>query len=278
MQEQLIALLGHPVAHSKSPLMHNLAFHTLGLPYRYLAFDVHPAHLAVAVQGLKALGFRGANVTVPHKIEVMPLLDDITPLAKQIGAVNTLYYDGGRLVGDNTDGQGYIASLLHEYPHLRLHEMTIGIVGAGGAARAVAYTLAHYGVKKMYITNRSGEKATALANGLLPLTDIEPVKMDAFATVTNKLNLLIQTTSVGMSPHDAASIVPRSWLHPDMIVSDLVYNPLHTRLLSDAREVGAKTHTGIGMLVHQGARAFELWTGEKPPVDAMRNLLIDSFS
>lgn len=277
MQEQLIALLGQPVTHSKSPQMQNLAFQALELPYRYLAFDVAPQRLKAAISGLKALGFRGANVTIPHKVAILPFLDELTPLARGIGAVNTLCYQDGRLLGDNTDGQGYLASLLEEFPHLQLEKMSVGIAGAGGAARAVAFTLAHHGIGKLYIVNRHLEKGKALADSLREWVDAEAVPFHQFQKVASKLNLLIHATPVGMSPNTEESLIPVEWLHAEMIVSDLIYNPLETRLLREAKERGALIHNGIGMLVHQGALSFERWTGLKAPVELMRECLINSL-
>lgn len=257
--------------------MHNAAFRSMVLPYQYIAFDVKPELLGEAVKGLKALGFQGANVTIPHKITILPLLDDITPLAQCIGAVNTLIYENGRLIGDNTDGQGYLASLMDEFPHVNLKDMTVGIVGAGGAARAVAFTLAHYGIKKLYITNRNLEKGMELTEALRQLIDAECILRDEFQHISSQLDLLIQTTSVGMSPNVEQSIVPNEWLHPNMIVSDLIYNPVETKLLLEAKKRGAAIHNGIGMLVHQGALSFERWTKKKAPIDLMKDMLLKSL-
>ncbi len=275
MQEQLIALLGHPVHHSKSPQMQNAAFQSLGLPYHYMAFDVLPSQLKEAVEGLRALGFHGANVTIPHKIPIIPFLDALTPLAKAIGAVNTLYFENDRLIGDNTDGQGYLASLSHEFPHVDPKMMTVGIVGAGGAARAIAFTLAQYGVRKLYITNRHDQKAEELVAGLQAWTAAEVVSMDTFQNVMPQLQLLIHSTPVGMSPNVDESVIPNAWLHSDLIVSDLIYNPNETKLLREAKERGASIHNGIGMLVHQGALSFERWTGRKAPIDFMKVELLN---
>lgn len=277
MQEKLIALLGHPVTHSKSPQMQNAAFQHLHLPFRYMAFDVEPSRLAEAIDGLKALGFGGANITIPHKVTILPYLDEITPLAKRIGAVNTLYYQNDKLVGDNTDGEGYMASLLQEFPHIDPITMTVGIVGAGGAARAVAFTLAQYGFKKLYLTNRNIEKGIELVNALRSVSDAEFVPFDQYYQITSKIDLLIHTTPVGMSPNIGESLVPHDWIHDQMIVSDLIYNPGETMLLREAKLKGASTHNGMGMLVHQGALAFEGWTGMKAPVELMKQKLFQSL-
>lgn len=277
MQEQLIALLGNPVTHSRSPQMHNTAFQALKLPYRYMAFQVEVGQLNSAIMGLKAIGFRGANVTIPHKISIIPYLDDITPLAKEIGAVNTIYVENGRLLGDNTDGKGYLASLFEEFPTLQLQKLKVAIIGAGGAARAVAITLAQHGINKLWISNRTKDKTVDLVSQLSSWTDVEGIDLTQLHTIMPNVDLLIQTTSVGMHPSIEDSLVPRNYLLPTMIISDLVYNPIETKLLRESELVGAKVHSGVGMLLHQGALAFEGWTGKKAPLDLMKKTLLSSL-
>lgn len=270
---KLVGLFGHPVGHSQSPLMHNTAFVERKLDYRYLAFDVAPGELANAVQAIRALGMRGVNVTIPHKVAILPLLDEVDPLARQIGAVNTIVNEQGRLIGYNTDGSGYVRSLVEE-THLALTEQRVTLLGAGGAARAVACALAQEGVKAIRILNRSREKAEQLAHLLRPVTDVQVVAPEAYQEAVESATLLINTTSVGMYPHTEEVPISTNWLHSGLIVSDLIYNPLKTKLLAEAERAGAKTHSGLGMFVYQGALAFALWTGVEAPVELMRQTVL----
>lgn len=273
---QIVGLLGHPVQHSQSPTMHNRAFAQKQLNYAYAAFDVAPDKLAEAVAGIRALGLRGVNVTIPHKVMIMPFLDEIDPLAKMIGAVNTVVNDNGRLIGYNTDGAGYVRSLVEE-TGMHLPNQVVTLLGAGGAARAVAFTLAEKGVKEIRIINRSQEKAALLADHLSSLVSTCTVGPVEGGTAIADTTLLINTTSIGMYPHVDELPIPVDWLHEGLTVSDLIYNPLDTKLLIHARRTGAKTHSGIGMFVNQGALAFELWTGERAPADSMREVVLNQL-
>lgn len=270
---QMVGLLGHPVQHSQSPAMHNKAFAHMELNFAYAAFDVSPELLPEAVAGIRGLALRGVNVTIPHKVAIMPLLDEIDPLAKRIGAVNTVVNDNGKLIGYNTDGLGYVRSLVEE-TGIRLADQTVTLIGAGGAARAVAFTLAEEQVKEIRIINRSREKAAQLAEHLRPLVPTKAIDPhDAMAAIADS-TLLINTTSIGMYPHVEEMPVPAQWLQPGLTVSDLIYNPLETKLLQTARNLGAKSHSGVGMFINQGALAFELWTGVQAPSDLMRETVL----
>lgn len=273
---QLVGLFGHPVSHSQSPMMHNAAFAQMGLGFAYVAFDVDPADLEDAVRGIRALGLKGINVTIPHKVAIMPMLDEIDPLAKRIGAVNTVVINDGRLIGYNTDGMGYVRSLVEE-TGIVLDQQIVTMVGAGGAARAVAFTLAEKGVKEIRIMNRSRERAQILAEHvgtIVPTKIVEQADgMDAIADSS----LLINTTSIGMLPNVQEMPVPSEWLHKKLTVSDLIYNPLETRLLGEARAIGATVHSGVGMFVNQGALAFELWTGQEAPTETMREIVLQQL-
>jgi len=273
---QLVGLFGHPVSHSQSPMMHNAAFAEMGLGFAYVAFDVDPADLVEAVRGIRALGLKGINVTIPHKVAIMPMLDEIDPLAKRIGAVNTVVINDGRLIGYNTDGMGYVRSLVEE-TGIVLDQQIVTMVGAGGAARAVAFTLAEKGVKEIRIINRSRERAQILAEHVGTIVPTKIVEqgdgMDAIADSS----LLINTTSIGMLPNVQEMPVPPEWLHNKLTVSDLIYNPLETRLLGEARAIGATVHSGVGMFVNQGALAFELWTGQQAPTEAMREIVLQQL-
>ena len=277
---QLVGLIGWPVEHSLSPAMHNGAFAALGLNWRYVPLPVPPGQIEAAVKGLAALGFRGANVTVPHKQAVVPALDTIAPDARRLGAVNTIVVerseDGEVTIGGyNTDARGFIAALREGGfdPQGR----SAVVVGAGGAARAVVSGLLWSGSGGVTVLNRTPERAQALISDLgrrsedasrlraLPLT---PENLIASARAAD---LLVNATTVGMWPHMGGSIWPDTVSIPaHLTVFDLVYNPLETRLLRQARESGAHAVGGLGMLVRQGALTFEMWTGEPAPVEVMR--------
>jgi len=273
VQKKLIALLGHPVAHSKSPLLHNCALKRLELPYSYLAFDIEPNLLSDAVDGLKALGFRGGNVTIPYKVEIIPYLDELTKEAETIGAVNTILWENNRLIGDNTDGKGYLSSLLQDYPKLNIKETTVAIIGAGGAARAIAATLLMEQVKQIFIINRTFSKGVQLSNDLRSLGNIQALDFFQFTLLKKEINLLINTTNVGMYPYTEEMPVDVEVLHKDLIVSDVVYNPKQTLLLRTAEAKGLQIHGGLGMLAYQGALAFKKWTGVEAPIELFFQLL-----
>jgi len=273
---KLVGLFGHPVSHSQSPLMHNAAFAESGLAFAYAAFDVNPEDLEDAVEGIRALGIKGVNVTIPHKVAVMPMLDEIDPLAKKIGAVNTIVNVDGRLIGYNTDGLGYVRSLVED-TKIVLEQQVVTIIGAGGAARAVAFTLAEHGVKEIRIINRSREKALFLAEHVGAIVPTRVVEQDAGQATIADSTLLINTTSIGMFPNVNDMPVPVEWLHKELVVSDLIYNPLETRLLREASGIGAVVHSGVGMFVNQGALAFELWTGQDAPSEKMRAVVLEQL-
>jgi len=274
---QLVGLFGHPVSHSQSPMMHNAAFSKTGLDFAYVAFDVDADSLEDAVAGIRALGLKGINVTIPHKVAILPMLDEIDPLAKRIGAVNTVVIEDGRLIGYNTDGMGYVRSLAEE-TGIELDRQIVTMVGAGGAARAVAFTLAEKGVKEIRIINRSRERAAILAESLQAIVPTKIVEQGAGKAAIADASLLINTTSIGMLPNVDEMPVPKEWLHDRLIVSDLIYNPLQTKLISEARAIGARVHSGVGMFVNQGALSFELWTGKKASTEVMRETVLQQLS
>ncbi|TPG73494.1 shikimate dehydrogenase [Brevibacillus laterosporus] len=269
----MVGLFGRPVGHSLSPVMHNTAFEHNQLPYAYAAFQVDDHQIKEAVEAIRALGMRGVNVTIPHKIAVIPYLDKIDPLAERIGAVNTIVNEDGTLIGYNTDGTGYVRSLLEE-TGINLTEQVVTLLGAGGAARAVACTLVERGVKEIRIVNRSLERAEMLA---MALGSQIPVRVYSFSQAEQAIldsTLLINTTSIGMYPHIHEMPVDKECLRADLIVSDLIYNPLETKLLQHAKAIGATHHSGVGMFINQGGLAYELWTGEAAPTDKMREIVL----
>ena len=270
---QLVGLIGWPVAHSLSPAMHNAAFDALGLNWRYVPLPVMPGRVKVAVRGLAALGFRGANVTVPHKQAVMPALNIVTSNVRVLGAVNTLVVgrraDGMPVIGGyNTDAQGFVGALRQGGFEPEEGESAV-VVGAGGAARAVVFGLLWSGVGEIAVLNRTPERARALVSDLgsrhewSALLRALPLTPETLIETTRAADLLVNATTVGMWPHVDGSVWPDTVPIPShLTVFDLVYSPLETRLLRQARKSGARAIDGLGMLVRQGALAFDLWTNQ----------------
>jgi len=259
-ETKIYAIIGDPVEHTISPFLHNSAFKATELNSIYVAFRVIPERLAQAVDGLRSLSVKGFNVTIPHKVTVSPLLDEIDPSARKIGAVNTVKNTNGRLMGYNTDGEGALMAL--EEANINLKGKTI-ILGAGGAARAIAFTLVKH-VNEIVICNRTEAKALELASELRKHTDI-PVtgkKLD-FQLSSEELDdgdLIINTTSVGMHPDIDNSPINTDVISRNITVFDIVYTPFKTKLLKEAEARGAKTVPGINMLVYQAMKSFEIWT------------------
>lgn len=269
----VVGLIGWPVGHSISPAMHNAAFADLGLDWCYVPLPVAPDQVAAAVVGVRALGLAGANVTVPHKQAVIPHLDRLTPAAEAIGAVNTLIVTGdGQIVGDNTDAPGFIADL-------RAHGvdpagMQVLVLGAGGSARAVIFGLLEAGVAAVTLANRSQDRAHALCTDYqqrFPAVPLHVTDLPPTPEVAQVADLIVNCTSLGMTPnHDTLPWDPAHPMRTGQVVYDLVYNPAQTRLLELAQRHGAQAIGGIGMLIYQGAIAFERWTGRPAPVAVMR--------
>jgi shikimate dehydrogenase len=267
-------VIGDPIEHSLSPAIQNLAFHHLRLNSIYVAFRVKQHHLKNAVKGIKSLGISGFNVTIPHKVTIMKYLDEIVDNAIGIGAVNTVINREGTLVGYNTDGTGALSALRETC--VRFRGSKVVLLGAGGAAKALAATLAPL-VEQLIILNRTEIKAKDLAN---ILTNARSRVKGAILSETvlhyelPNTDVLINATSLGMYPRIDVTPVKQKYLHSDMTVFDIVYNPLKTRLLREAEAVGAHIVGGVKMLVYQGAQAFELWTGKEPPIDEMYRTML----
>ena len=255
---KIYGVLGNPIGHSLSPVMHNAAFNAAGVNALYAAFET--SDLKGSIDGMRALGICGMSVTIPFKTSVIPYLDELDSLAERIGAVNTVVNERGRLKGYNTDGLGAMKALEAK---IDLAGKRCVLVGAGGAARGIGFMAREKGMK-LVVANRSMERGLALAEFLkcrfIPLERIRETKTD----------VLIQTTPVGMFPHENASPVPDDMLQEDMTVMDAIYNPLETHLLKSAHAMGCTTISGLEMFIHQGAEQFRLWTSLNPPVDIMR--------
>lgn len=266
--EKFYAVIGSPIDHSLSPQMHNGQFQHFGLNAHYLPLHITPQNLSVAIAGLKAVGISGFNVTIPHKIEIMNYLDEIDPLAKAIGAVNTVVHLNGKYIGYNTDGEGYLEGL-HKLD-LDLKNKKILIIGAGGAARAIYYTLASHGFLNVDLTNRTKEKAEVIMNQCPFTITSQFLTLKQASLRLGEYDCIIQTTSIGMK--ETIDLMPISLenLKPNTVCSDIIYHPNKTKFLIEAEEKGAIIQNGLEMFVNQGAIAFEKWTGLKANREMMK--------
>ncbi|GGG11086.1 shikimate dehydrogenase [Paenibacillus abyssi] len=272
----MFAVIGDPIRHSKSPLMMNRAFRETGINGIYTAFHVTSARLGEFIAGVRAMGIRGVNVTIPHKLDIMRHLDHLDASAEAIGAVNTIVNDNGRLTGYNTDGLGYVRSLKEE-AEPELSGKRIVLLGAGGAARGILYALSKENPQRITVANRTVERAQALAGDFRRYAEVAAVSNEMLEQVCGEADIVINTTSVGMYPKVDELPVNIEWLRPGAVASDLIYNPLTTRYLHEAKLRGCKIHGGLGMFIYQGAYAFEYWTGTPAPVSAMRESVLESL-
>ncbi|MBU1598727.1 shikimate dehydrogenase [bacterium] len=264
---KIVGLMGYPVSHTISPAIHNAAFSTLGLDWIYLPFEVRPEYLKEAIFGLKPLGMAGVNITIPHKVQALAYMDALSEEAKIIGAINTIVVKEEGLFGDNTDGKGFISSI--KETGFSVSKKRVVLIGAGGAGRAISISLAREGVQTIYISDTDKEKCESLIGYIKNRFDILTLEMKDLSVIVD-IDLLINATPCGMKEDDHLPIDP-SFIHPDLLVYDLIYNPQKTRLLEEAERKGAKTFSGLAMLVYQAALSFSAWTGIRPPIDVMMN-------
>ena len=268
-----IALLGHPVAHSISPAFQQAALDACGIDARYEGWDTPPEDLRIAVERLRSGDLLGANVTVPHKVAAMRLVDRPDALAERVGALNTIVRRNGLLEATNTDVTGILRAL--ESAEVEVRGAEVLLVGAGGAARAVVVAMRHAGAARVVIANRTPERAAALASLGGSDLDLRYVPLDAddatFRGAASRARVIVQSTSLGMrhGPDEGANPVPGDLMHPGQVAFDLVYVPEETPFLRAAAQAGARPVGGLAMLVHQGAEAFRLWTGVEPPLEVM---------
>ena len=275
----LYCLLGWPARHSISPLMHNTAFAALSLDCRYLAFEVTPDQLSAAVQGLRALGAGGFNLTMPHKNAILPFLDDLSEAAALSGSVNTVVNENGKLTGHTTDGIGFVRAL--KEAGFSVREKKITLLGGGGAAESVLTQLALEGVTKISVFKRDNatfQKTAAFAEKVSSHTGtpIEVCPMEDAAALRGILHasdLLINATNVGMSPQEGISLIPADALFSELFVADLIYHPMETKLLADAKKAGCPVMNGLPMLLYQGAEAFRIWTGKEMPINPVKQAI-----
>lgn len=278
-KSKIFGIIGWPVSHSLSPVFHNAAFEYLGLECCYVPFPVEAGRLGVAINAISALNIAGLNVTVPHKEGVIPYLSELSEEAMMIGAVNTIKVSGERLLGYNTDGKGFIVSLREAGESV--NGRSILMLGAGGAAKALVFAAAEGAAGKIIIANRTEGKAESLKGQVqkhFPSVKVEATGMgyDDLREVSNKVDMIINTTSLGLKKGDP-SPMPREFLHRDLFVCDLIYNPPDTELVRYAKDLCRGYMNGLGMLLHQGAASFKLWTDIEPPVHIMRQALQDAL-
>jgi shikimate dehydrogenase len=268
---KLICVIGHPIKHSKSPLMHNAALQKIGEDAVYLAFDVETEKLEGFIAGVRAMGIIGANVTIPHKENIIKYLDGVTKEAEIIGAVNTIYRDGDKLIGDNSDGKGFIISLMKETEFDPKGKKVL-ILGAGGASKAVTVKLADEGAAEIYLYDIDEKKAKELVEQVMKSAPknvkLHVVDKKNIEKIAKESNLLVNCTPIGMKESDI-ELLPEEVFNSNHVVYDLIYNPTRTKLLKSAEKKGAKVVNGLGMLIYQGAISFEKWTGKKPDTDIM---------
>jgi shikimate dehydrogenase len=267
--KKLFAVLGNPIGHSMSPVMLNDLFSYYNIDAVYLPFQVEDADLHDAVKGLKALGVGGFNVTVPHKSNIIPFLDGIDELAANIGAVNTVVNENGQLIGYNTDGPGFLKGLNAFLP--KIADQKILIIGAGGAARAIYFTLAKESPNVLNIANRTIERAEELIKDCPYSVSSSAISFNEASRSMEEYDLVIQTTLIGMSPKIGVKPVELINIRKQTFFCDIIYNPLETQFLQEARIHGANIQNGLDMFVYQGALAYEKWTGIFPDVERMRD-------
>lgn len=270
----VVGIIGNPIEHSMSPLMHNAAFKYLNMDYVYIPFLVDKNELGNAITGAKSLNIKGLNITIPYKTDVMKHLGSVDTTAELIGAVNTIKFDENHVKGYNTDGIGAV-NAIEEISSVK--NKKIIVLGAGGAARAVSFQILLNGADKLVIANRTPENALDLQKNITEKLDADIECISLGKEIGNHLldaDILINTTPIGMYPNiDQEPLITSNMMHENLIVNDLVYNPLKTKLLSEAQKAGAIPLSGIKMLIYQGMESFRIWTGVNPPFDVFKNAL-----
>ena len=274
---ELFGIIGNPIAHSLSPLLQNEAYELNGIHAHFQAFHIEKEDLETAIRGMKALGIKGLMVTVPYKAKVIPFLDEIDPIAEKIKAVNIVRRIDGKYVGFNFDGEAWLKGLLEDMDKESLVDENILILGAGGAAQSIYYALSQFKRVRIDLANRTLEKAEALKKlGNHPYT--HAISLEEAENKQNQYDIIIQTTAIGMWPETDKTVIHLSQLKESAFVSDIIYNPIETKILKQARKLGAKTQNGMKMLALQNALAIEKWTGQKVSYPQMMKTLQEALN
>ncbi len=276
-RKKLTGAFGFPIDENPSPIMYEAAYAAMNLDWRYQLIEVHPKNLEAAINGIRAMQFEGVNLTIPHKVAAVPYMDELSESAKIIGAINTIINRDGKLIGDNTDGKGFVMGM--EKNGVKLADKHIVILGSGGAARAISVESALAGCASIIIVARNEVTGGELKELLDNATPCKAgfVKWTPGVHIP-KCDVLINATNVGLYPDSSKPNICYDDIHPDMIVQDIIPNPAWTPFLDQAKKCGATTFDGQSMLVYQGALAVEMWTGKKPPVQDMIDALKNVFS
>ena len=277
-RDELVGLFGYPVDENPTVVMIEAGFRELGLKYRYITMEVRPGNLETAVKSLKALGFKGVNCTIPHKVEVLKYLDHVAPDAQLIGAVNTIYVKDGETYGENTDGKGFILSM--QDAGVVIEGRKIVVLGAGGAAKAITVELAMAGASQITVVNRDRNRGMVLAANLNEKTPVKAsyTAWDHTYQLPPDTDILVQATNIGLYPDTSCPDIDYGSILPGMVICDVIPNPPHTEFLKRAEARGARTFDGLGMLVNQGRIGFKLWTGMDAPVEVMKAALAKEFA
>lgn len=275
---KIVGVIGNPIEHSLSPPMHNNAFKQMDMDYKYVAFHVEEENLKNVIISAKTMNIKGLNVTIPYKTDIIEYLDEIDPTAKKINAVNTISFIDGVAKGYNTDGLGAIKSI---EKYTRLESKNVLVVGAGGASKAITFTLLNHNINKLFIANRSEDNAKTLIDNLKKQTgheNIEYIPINRVDEIIESVDIIINTTPIGMYPNvDAEAPITTDKISENHVVMDIIYNPLETKLIKKAKENNATTITGTHMLVNQGILAFEIFTGETPTYESFEEALLEQL-
>lgn len=276
---KVVGVIGHPIEHSMSPPMHNNAFKQLGMDYVYVAFHVLPENIEKLIKATKTMDIKGLNVTIPHKTTIIPYLDEIDETAEKIGAVNTIRFKDGIAKGYNTDGIGAIKSI-QEY--VALEDKNVLIIGAGGASKAIAFTLINENINSLTIANRTEENANKLICNIKKQTNFNHINFIPISKADNLIrdvDIIINTTPIGMYPNDNVNApIKTEKISEKHVVMDVIYNPIETTLLRESRLNGATTINGTSMLINQGIVSFEIFTGETPSYESFEEALLEQLS
>lgn len=271
---KVVGIFGSPVAHTASPAMHNAAFEALAMNWVYAAFQVEPHNLRSALMGASAMGMTGVNLTLPHKILALDIVDEVHSEARKLGSVNTVLMEHGRLRGFNTDGFGFVKAIEEEF-NLTLEGKRVLVLGAGGAGRAIAVKCALEGAALVCVANRTASKIEPIAREVkVTKTEFRALKLNSrdIGRAIGEIDVLVNATSVGLKDGDTLGLDPGLFT-PKLFVYETIYRPAETELLRTARAAGAKAINGTSMLLHQGAKSFEIWTKRKAPMAVMRRAL-----